>query len=135
MPRIVLVALLSVVSLAAQPRGVWWDGQVADDLQLRPEQREQIRAAVRENRSRLSELRQTVETAESDLQAVFNAPELDTKRANDAINRLATARGELVRTVSQMTLRMRMALTPEQWSELRRRFPAGRNGRVLRRGR
>ena len=57
------------------------------------------------------------------------------KRANDAIEHLATARGELTRTISQMTLRRRTILTDEQWQELQRRqedLQAGRWGRTRR---
>jgi len=46
---------------------------------------------------------------------------VDQRKANEAIDHLATARGELTRTLSQMTLRLRTILTSEQWQELQRR--------------
>ncbi len=67
------------------------------------------------------DLREAVQRADSDLQIALDQSPLDQRKANEAIEHLATARGELTRTISQMTLRLRTILTNEQWQELQRR--------------
>jgi len=73
-------------------------------------------------------LRETVQRADSDLQAALDQTPLDQRKANEAIEHLATARGDLTRTISQMTLRLRTILTNEQWQELQRRQAERRPG-------
>jgi Spy/CpxP family protein refolding chaperone len=61
---------------------------------------------------------------------------VDTARANAAIDKVVSARGELMRAVSQMSLKLRQVLTISQWQELRRRgaqrilAPGGRRQRA-----
>jgi len=127
------------MALVAQPaRGLypsfnsaWWDSPVAQNLHLTDAQTKQIRATVKEYRDRIVDLRATVEKAEGDLDDVFNENPVDQRKANDAIDRLATARGELTKNLSQMSLKLRSVLTTEQWQELQRRQPgrSGPNGR------
>jgi Spy/CpxP family protein refolding chaperone len=100
---------------------------MVDGLNLNDAQRNQIQTAVREFRNRLVDARAALEKAEGDLDDVFNNDgNIDQRRANEAIERLAAARAELTRVASQMTLRMRAVLTTEQWQELQRR--GGRGG-------
>jgi Spy/CpxP family protein refolding chaperone len=90
-------------------------------MDLSQAQRKDIRGTVRQYRGHLLDLREAVQRADSDLEIALNENPLDQRKANDAIDRLATARGELTRTLSQMTLRLRSILTNEQWQELQRR--------------
>ena len=101
--RLMVAALLAgSIPLRAQIPGMWnwWDRPIAQDLNLSEEQRKQIRATVRESRDRLIQLRGAVEAA---------------------IERVVKSRGELMRAVSQMSLKLRLVLTPAQWQELRKR--------------
>jgi Spy/CpxP family protein refolding chaperone len=104
---------------------------VARDLNLTDAQNQQIRATVQEYRGRMSELREAVNTAEGALEAAFNEDPVDQRKANDAIDRLVGARGELTKAVSQMDLKLRTILTVQQWQELQQRqrrrpgFPGG----------
>jgi len=113
------------VILCAQPgRGPrpWFlDSQVVRDLNISDVQLKQIRQTQKEFRSRMFELRAAVDKAESDLDAAFNEDPVDQVKSNDAINRLANARGELTKAVSQMTLKLRTVLTAQQWQELQAR--------------
>jgi Spy/CpxP family protein refolding chaperone len=106
----------------------WWDSPIARDLGLTEDQNRQIRATVDESRGRLSELRSAVETAERELRSELNASQVDTRRANDAIERIVAARSDLTRAVSQMSLKLRLVLSPDQWQELQKREPRGRRG-------
>jgi Spy/CpxP family protein refolding chaperone len=120
-----LILTVPLIASAQPPRELfpWWDGPIARDLNLTDTQTKQIRAAVKEYRDRLVELRGTVQKADGDLRDVFNEDPIDQVKANAAIDRLAAARGELTKTLSQMTLKMRSALTAQQWQELQRRQP------------
>jgi len=99
-------------------RGPWWEGALASDIQLTDSQRKQILQTRREFRGRMFDLRTAVDKAEADLAAAFNDDPVDQRKANEAIDRLVTVRGELFRATSQMDLRMRSVLTVEQWREL-----------------
>jgi Spy/CpxP family protein refolding chaperone len=115
--------LLAGATWAQAPRGMfaWWDSPLVGDLNLSPDQARQIRQNVREYRVRLLELRAAVERAELDLEQAFNAETVDQQKANELIEKLIAARSELTRTVSQMSLKLRTVLTPEQWQRLQQR--------------
>jgi Spy/CpxP family protein refolding chaperone len=99
----------------------WWDSPVAQNLNLSRDQQTQIRTRVREYRDRLIEQRAAVQKAEGNLQDVMDESPVNEGRAREAIDNVVAARGELLRTVSQMSVRLRMVLTPEQWQTLRAR--------------
>jgi Spy/CpxP family protein refolding chaperone len=99
----------------------WWDGQVAREINLTDAQTKQIRQVQRDFRQRMFETRALVDKAEAEVQAAFNEDPVDQNKANDAINRLAAARGELTKAVSQMDLKLRMVLTAKQWQDLNER--------------
>ena len=101
--------------------GAWWNSPIVQNLDLSETQRKDIRGTVREYRGHLMELREAVQRADSDLETALGENPLDQHKANEAIEHLATARGEMTRTLSQMTLRLRTILTNEQWQELQRR--------------
>ncbi|MEO8050929.1 MAG: periplasmic heavy metal sensor [Acidobacteriota bacterium] len=131
--------LLPAVLLAQGPRpglrrgpalweGAWWNSPIARNLNLSAAQRKDIRVTVREYRSHLLDLREAVQRADGDLETALGENPLDQRKANEAIEHLAMARGDLTRTLSQMTLRLRMILTNEQWQELQRRQAGRRAG-------
>lgn len=122
--RLFLIVVFAGLPLLAQPmRGPrpWWDSSVAQDLNLSDAQTKQIRATVQEFRTRMFDLRATVNKAESDLEAVFNEDSVDQRKANDAIEHLVAARGDLTRATSQMEVRLRTLLTAQQWQELQKK--------------
>jgi Spy/CpxP family protein refolding chaperone len=126
MQRLVLFVLLFAATAYAQmPRSLypWWSKPVAQELNLSIEQKRQVRQTIKEYRPRLVELRASVDRAEADLETQFNQQPVDARKANDAIERLASARADLTRTLSQMSLKLRTVLTEPQWEELQRRRP------------
>lgn len=128
-----LTAALLPAVLLAQPspparrqgpalwEGAWWSSPIVQNMDLSETQRKDIRGTVRQYRGHLMDLREAVQRADSDLEIALNENPLDQRKANEAIERLATARGELTRTLSQMTLRLRSVLSNEQWQELQKR--------------
>ncbi|MBI5084998.1 MAG: periplasmic heavy metal sensor [Acidobacteria bacterium] len=134
MSRLALVLLfLGLPMLAQPPRGFfpWWDSPLAKDLNLSEDQSRQIRNIVKEYRTRLIDLRAGVEKAETELEDQYGEDAFDQRRATDAVDRLVTARGELTRAFSLMSLRLRGVLTTEQYRELQKRRPNMRPGQGM----
>ena len=108
----------------------WWDSPIAKNLNLTAEQQKQIRGTVREFRDRMIEQRAGVQKAEAGFLDLLNEDQVNEANAKEAVERLVAARGDLMRSVSQMSLRLRAVLTPQQWQELqRRRGQQGAQGR------
>ncbi len=126
--RGILLALVAAASLTAQmPKGIyaWWNRpEIARDLKLSPAQREQIRATVQQFRPHLLNVRAAVNQAEQALAQQFDRSPVDPGKTNEAIERLVDARSDLTRTLSQLSLKLRLILSEEQWQELQRRRPA-----------
>lgn len=119
-----LILVVPAMLHAQGPRGgffPWWDGPIASGLDLSDAQRAQIRSVIREYRGRMLEVRDAVQKAETDLDEVFNEDSVDQRRGAEAIDRLVKARADMTKSVSEMSLRMRAILTPQQWQSLRQR--------------
>jgi Spy/CpxP family protein refolding chaperone len=125
--RPILLAMLLASGLWAQmPRGIyaWWSRpQIARDLNLSPPQREQIRATVQQFRPHLLNVRAAVNQAEQALADQFNRNPVDPAKTNEAIERLVDARSDLTRTLTRLSLKLRLVLSEQQWEELQRRRP------------
>jgi Spy/CpxP family protein refolding chaperone len=127
MRRTVVLLLLAAATLCGQmPKGIyqWWNrAEIRRDLNLSQQQERQIRNVVKEFRPHLLDVRNAVERAEVDLQTQFDRDPVDEARANQAIGRLIEARSDLTRTLSELSLKLRVVLTEKQWQELQRRRP------------
>jgi Spy/CpxP family protein refolding chaperone len=125
--RTLILTLLAAASLSAQmPKGIyaWWNRpEIARDLRLSPAQREQIRATVQQFRPHLLNVRAAVNQAEQALAEQFDSTPVNPGKASEAIERLVDARSDLTRTLSQLSLKLRLILTEDQWQELQRRRP------------
>lgn len=120
----IFLLLAMAASLGAQTRSAslpWWENPITNGVDLSEIQRRQINLVIRDFRNRLVDARAAVEKAENDLEDVFNEEFIDYGRGNAAIEELADARADLTRAMSEMTLRLRAVLTPDQWQELQRR--------------
>src|SRR6202044_1677103 len=123
---LVLALLLGSALFAQMPKGIyaWWSRpQIARDLNLSPSQREQIRATVQQYRPHLLNVRVAVNQAEQALAEQFNRNPVDPGKTNEAIERLVDARSDLTRTLTQLSLKLRLVLSEQQWEELQRRRP------------
>ncbi|MGH9647531.1 MAG: Spy/CpxP family protein refolding chaperone [Bryobacteraceae bacterium] len=119
-----LILAVPAAMNAQGPRGgffPWWDSPMVSGLDLTDTQRAEIHSVIREYRGRMVEVRDAVQKAEGDLDAVFNEDTVDQQRGSEAIDRLTKARAEMTKSVSEMSLRMRAVLTTPQWQELQRR--------------
>jgi len=127
MRRLLAVTLLLGAVLWGQmPKGIyaWWSRpEIARDLNLSPAQRQQIRATVQQYRPHLMNVRAAVNQAEQSLAEQFDRNPVDPAKTNEAIERLVDARSDLTRTLTQLSLKLRLVLTEQQWQELQRRRP------------
>lgn len=127
MLRAMVLALAFAVCAPAQlPKGfyAWWSRpEITRSLNLTPVQRQQIRATVQQYRPHLLNVRSTVLRAEQDLTQEFNRSPVIPAKADEAIARLVDARSDLTRTLSEMSLKLRLVLTDQQWQELQRQQP------------
>lgn len=116
------VVLLIPAALVAQPasRGPrpWWDNDVARRLNLTDAQKQQMSQIREDFKPRMASVRDEVNKAETAVDAAFNEDPVDQNKASEAINRLAAARSELTKAVSEMDLKLRMMLTAQQWQQL-----------------
>jgi len=126
MSRFILLLIVALPLLAQPPRGYfnWWDSPIVKDLNLSEDQTQQIRGIVKEYRVKLIDQRAAVEKAEIEMEDAFNEELFDQRRAGDALERLISARADLTRSFTQMSLRLRSVLTAEQYRELQKRRPA-----------
>ena len=127
MPRLLALMLLLSATLCAQlPRGIyaWWSRpEIARDLNLSPAQRAEIRATVQQYRPHLLNVRAAVNQAEQALAEQFNRNPVDPGKTEEAIERFVDARSDLTRTLTELSLKLRLVLTESQWQELQRRRP------------
>ncbi len=132
MKRALLFLCVAAACASAQGPGMfpWWDSPLVKDLNLSEDQQKQIDSTVRDHRDKLIEQRAAVQKAEGALQDALNKDPVDEPKAREAIEKLIAARGDLMRTMSHMGLKLRAVLTPQQWQELQRR----RRGRMFQEG-
>lgn len=127
----VVLLIAAGCTLAQMPKGIyaWWGRpEIAKDLNLTASQRQQIRATVQQYRAHLLNVRSGVERAEQELADQFNREPVDVGKTNEAIERLVDARSDLTRTLTELSLKLRLVLTEQQWQELQRRRPGQGEG-------
>ena len=127
------LALSAGVSHAQMSRSFfpWWEMGFTRDLNLSEQQQQQIREILRENRSKMIDMRAALEKAEGEVEDLFEESNVDQRKANDVIDRVVAARGNMTRNFTMMSLQMRRILTNEQWKDLqtrRTRFENMRRG-------
>jgi Spy/CpxP family protein refolding chaperone len=122
--RVFVLALLAVVSVAAQNRAnfPWWNSPVVGDLGLNATQSQKIRQVVRSYRDRLLDARNSVQKAEGALEDLMNEAEVDPEAAKPVIERVSAARANSSRVLLEMSVQLRSVLTLDQWRQLVRRW-------------
>jgi Spy/CpxP family protein refolding chaperone len=125
---VILVAGAGTTVLAQ--RGKWWqDEQFRRELALTPEQSTRLEAIFQKTQPTLRERMQTLNAAEEQLDRLIEKG--DDASVLEYVGVVETARAELNKTRTMMLLRMRRALTADQWAK----FTALAEERNNRRGR
>jgi Spy/CpxP family protein refolding chaperone len=122
----VLTFALSFSLLAQMPNSLypWWSNKpVVRQLNLSNGQIQQIRGVVSHYRPELLEDRAKVLRAEQNLEDLFNHDPIDQPKTTQAIEQLIAARSGLTRSLSELSLKLRVLLTATQWQQLQRLRP------------
>jgi Spy/CpxP family protein refolding chaperone len=122
----VLTFALSFSLLAQMPNSLypWWSNKlVVRQLNLSNGQIQQIRGVVSHYRPELLEDRAKVLRAEQTLEDLFNHDPVDQPKTTQAIEQLIAARSGLTRSLSELSLKLRVLLTTPQWQQLQRLRP------------
>ena len=130
---IAALVLMAGVSQAQVSRSFfpWWEMGFNRDLNLNEQQQQQIREILRENRSKMIDLRAALEKTEGEVEDLFEDGNVDQRKAAEVVERMVSARDGMTRQFTLMSLQMRRILTNEQWKELqsrRSRFENMRRG-------
>jgi len=125
---VILVGGAGTTALAQ--RGKWWqDEQFRRELALTAEQSARLEAIFQKTQPTLRERMQTLNQAEDQLDRLIEKG--DDASVLEYVGVVETARAELNKTRTMMLLRMRRALTADQWAK----FTALAEARNDRRGR
>jgi hypothetical protein len=123
---LLLLIALSAVSFAQMPKSLypWWSNKIiVRQLGLSNVQVREIRDVVSHYHPQLLEDRAKVLRAEQDLEDQFNHDTVDQSKANQAVEQLISARSGLTRSLSELSLKLRVLLTTPQWQQLQRLRP------------
>src|ERR1700741_931370 len=118
-----------------RPMGAWWkNSEIASKLQLTDQQVQQLENTFYQHRLNLTDLRANVEKQDLALQQLLDAPTPNDPAILAQVDQRSSARNQLDREFTQMTLDFRKILTPEQWKQLRTLMPAPGPGMMKRFG-
>lgn len=114
------VAALVLLTLCAAPalaqRGKWWqDDRFRKELGLTAEQSERLEAIFQKTQPTLRERMRSLDQAEDQLEELIETG--DDATVMQHVGVVEAARGELNKTRTMMLLRMRRALTADQWAK------------------
>jgi Spy/CpxP family protein refolding chaperone len=109
--RLMMAALLLTagVGQAQMSRSFfpWWEMGFTRDLNLSEQQQQQIREILRENRSKMIDMRAALEKAEGEVEDLFEESNADQRKANETVERVVAARASMTRHFTLMSLQMR----------------------------
>jgi len=101
------------------PPGNWWkNSEIAQQLGITDQQRQQLEQAFVEHRMKLADLNAAVEKQEIKLQALMDTDQPPEGQVMAQLDQLLAARGNLEKEFTAMTLNFRRIVTPEQWRKL-----------------
>ena len=127
-----LVATLVLLTLSAVPavaqRGKWWqDDQFRKELGLTDEQSARLESIFQKTQPTLRERMRALDQAEDQLEQFIETG--DDATVMQHVGVVEAARGELNKTRTLMLLRMRRALTADQWAKFTALADANRRNR------
>lgn len=105
------------------PDGKWWmNEEVARELNLTPEQKNQLSKIYFEHIEKAIDLRAKVEKEELKLGEILGRDTINEKEAMEQVKKLLDARGQMHLARAELFLKVRMILKPEQWLKLKEKF-------------
>jgi hypothetical protein len=97
--RFLIALILLAVPLAAQENRYFprWNPTVTKELNLTDMQSREIRSVIQSYRTRLIDLKATVDKAEASLEDAFNEDAFNSRKATDAYEKVISSRAELAK--------------------------------------
>ncbi len=93
--------------------------EAARAIGLEPQQRDQVRRILMDQRRSSIDLRADLEKKRLDIEDLMQADNPDEARASTVLDQMMAARGRLEKSQMMTLLHMRKVLTKEQWDKLR----------------
>jgi len=113
---IAVSAIPGTASQSTSPQK-WWNSEpYVHELGLTPDQSRRLEEIFQQAAPNERALKKALDEAEAQLERLMAKP--DDKAALEQIERVVTARANLIRSHSVMLFRMRRVLTAEQWTRL-----------------
>lgn len=113
---VVLLALVAAPATAAAQRGKWWqDDRIRQELGLTDEQSTRLEAIFQKTQPALRERMRTLDQAQDELDRLIETG--DDASVLEHLDQVEAARAELNKARTVMLLRMRRALTADQWAK------------------
>jgi len=113
---IAVSAIPGTASQSTSPQK-WWNSEpYVHELGLTPDQSRRLEEIFQQAAPNERALKKALDEAEAQLERLMARP--DDKPALEQIERVVTARANLIRSHSLMLFRMRRVLTAEQWTRL-----------------
>jgi Spy/CpxP family protein refolding chaperone len=107
------------IGVASRPDDAWWtNAAFMARLGLTEDQKKKIEAIAERHRQPLAQNKAHLEREEAALARMLDAEVLEARVITAQSERVVTARAELERTNSKLTLEMREILTRAQWAQL-----------------
>jgi Spy/CpxP family protein refolding chaperone len=119
---LMLLLLLPPASGLARdlPHGTWWaDPGIADQLQLNPQEVQQLDRLYTESRARMIDIKSAVEGEQRAYQMLLESENLDEAAISRQVQRLEQARSQLSKERAHFMLEVRRILGPKRFQELK----------------
>jgi len=113
---IAVSAIHGTASQGTSPQKWWSSEPYVHELGLTPDQSRRLEEIFQQAAPNERALKKALDEAEAQLERLMAKP--DDKPALEQIERVVTARANLIRSHSLMLFRMRRVLTAEQWTRL-----------------
>lgn len=98
----------------------WWrNSEIAQQINLNDQQRQQLTQIFSSHRPNLVQLRTNVETEEKKLAGLLDQDQPQQEQVLAEVSQLQSARNALEKEFTVMALAFRGVLTPDQWKQLR----------------
>lgn len=98
----------------------WWrNSEIAQQINLNDQQRQQLTQIFSSHRPNLVQLRTNVETEEKKLAGLLDQDQPQQEQVLAEVSQLQLARNALEKEFTVMALAFRGVLTPDQWKQLR----------------
>ena len=118
-PRRGMGGLPGMAGIPELGRDWWRNSEIAQQINLNDQQKQQLKQIFSSHRPNLVELRTNVEAEEKKLAGLLDQDQPQQEQVLAEVSQLQSARNALEKEFTVMALAFRGVLTPDQWKQLR----------------